>query len=1541
MKRRNLVALVSACAILVIGLVAVITGTVITRTSYGREQLRKFIAQQVASRIHGKLYVGKLSGGLLGGVTIDSLAIRDEQDSLFLSTGRISVSYDPRDLIDKRLYLRSLEVEHPVVNLRQYEGGDWNHKRIFRSEGPKGPKAPGRNFGDYIVVQSVQLKNGAFTLTLPWHPDDSLSGVRLDSAIRYNLRRGDKEIVSYRQRDTTYYAHQYHWRGANAKLSRIRLTDPDSNQFGQLFVIEELAVAEHDPPFFFRNVRGSLRRLKDSIWIDLPHFDLPASTGSARGKIVWGSDLPTRYDIAVHADSVSLADVDWVYPTLPTTGGGSTDLRIVNDSSNLHVIEYRLTDMDVRSTKSRLRGNMTFAVGGPVLAVKNLKLEADPVDFDLVRTLNGGPFPTDWQGQLYGTVSGRGGPLNRFVVDAANMTWRDTHVPGAVTQLRGRGELDILFPAYTAFHGFKVDVARLDLRSIEYLFPSFPRLGGTIAGLATLDSSWLDVRFSDADITHQDGEGTPSRLTGAGRVTWGEEFMSYDVDVQAQPLSLTMLSRSYPSLKLKGLVSGPIRARGTVADLALNTTLTGEAGTLTFDGKLDAYPPGFGVTGSGEVTALDAARLVDRPGVKPTRLNGRYVANVTGDSLANLAGSANVALLAGSAFDGFAIAPSTARLRFADGRVAVDSLFLRSTAATVVAEGALGLRPGVTDSLSFRLVVDSLGGLRQYLAAGKPTGTAADSLGGSLMLTGFLTGRVDSLDASGALVGTDLLVRGQRADTVRGRFAVRDALGARAGDVHLGVSNVQVGGIAIDTIGGTLWFAGAESERFSLFARTPNGVIGRTSGTLRRLPTEGTTLLALDTVGLRVGDAAWALASPVHVRRDTTGIFLDALTLTNGAGGRIDVRGTIPAADRVALGFSLDSVPLEDVGRLLQAERPTSGFAWLSGTIAGTRARPEIAVASRAAGVHVGDMSAELLTSRGNYRNGRFDASLDLYRQGVSAVRATASLPVDLTLFSVAMPDDSLRVRVVADSAELGLVEAFVPTLQRGTGRLSAELEVGGTWRHRTYGGRVAVANGAVFVKNLGIELKGIDGTASVLPGRSGRPDVLDLRLHAWSGNGPGNYIDLTGRVDFTDQSNIAFDNLVLTARNFHAMNRRDLASLDVSTVGEGLVLRGRMSAATLSGGVRVDQGIFYLPDRELLRKQLVELDEAGLRAIGDSLTERSRLLLSETPSEFLANLRLEGVQINLGDDVWLRSREANVKLSGALNVRTAAATLTSRERGADARGQSQSAKRRVGFALEGTINADRGTYTLDLGPVQRTFAVQRGTITFQGTTDFNPLVDITALYTVKRPQQQDLGILVRLHGPFYPYPVIDLSSNESFEIAQSDLVSYLVTGQPAFNLTNAEQNQLQAVAMALLPNASAFLAEKLRDQVGSWVDVVQVQWGTTGSEQDLGPNQPTGLSSSVTSVLAGTRIGGEKQISDNLFLSVSAGLCPFTTAGKDYSFASTLGTKVEYRFDPRLSLQAVYEPQESVRLCNEPTARSIVQSPRQFGLSLFRTWHF
>ena len=179
MTRRRFIALVSLCVLVALGTIVVGVGIVTTQSEWGQNGLRAWVQGRVASSINGRVHIGRISGNFLTGITIDSLELRDDEDSLFVATGKVTLQYDPRDLVDRRLYFRNVELDHPVVVLRQHENWQWNYKRLFRVGGPAKKRGPERGFGDFVVLDSVRIRNGgSVRLTIPWHADDSLGGGR-------------------------------------------------------------------------------------------------------------------------------------------------------------------------------------------------------------------------------------------------------------------------------------------------------------------------------------------------------------------------------------------------------------------------------------------------------------------------------------------------------------------------------------------------------------------------------------------------------------------------------------------------------------------------------------------------------------------------------------------------------------------------------------------------------------------------------------------------------------------------------------------------------------------------------------------------------------------------------------------------------------------------------------------------------------------------------------------------------------------------------------------------------------------------------------------------------------------------------------------------------------------------------------------------------------------------------------------------------------------------------------------------------------------
>ena len=1529
MKRRHIVILVSAITLLTIIFVAAVTVGVGVGTDPGREFIRARIQNELAGSLKGKVHIGKIRGGnfFLSGVRIDTFEIRDLEDSVFVASGPITLEYDSRDLLDRRILLRNVTVERPVVRLRQYKEGDWNLERLFRKEKPSIPGVPGRSFGDYVRLDSVRVRDGQVILIRPWSPSDTLKGARRDSVVRYNLAAKDREI----RRSGDGFTRTYRWTRMAATLPRVRIADPDSSRFGQLFEIEQMRADETDPPFNFRNVRGTVRKLGDTIFIDAPHFDLPGSTGSARGRVWWGGG--TKVDVRVRGDSVSLRDVAWVYPTFPREGSGKTDLRITNDSVDNSKFNFALTNLDARSTRSHLTGAMTFRTGEPVLVVKDVDLRASPLNFDLLRTFAGDTFPVDWQGDLFGMVRGPGGPLTRFVIDTSFVTFRDAHVRGAITQASGRGGLNILYPALAKFHGFQVNAVNVDLRSIEFLFPEFPRIHGTVNGIATLDSSWLDVRFSNADLTHRNGPGEPTRVTGSGRITYGEQFVTFDAAISAQPLSLTQMSRAY-DWGLKGVMNGPIVAKGTADDFLLTMRLQGPAGRFSYNGRMDMYGLDISANGSGRAEQLDPALILARENVPTGFITGDYQLAVRGDTndLGTLVGSAAMQVERAE-LDGIRVFPSRARVRFADRRLYLDTLRVESVAAMITAAGALGLAERTTDTLAYQVSVDSLGGLRRYVTQltsgfrGAST-SATDSIAGTLLVRGTASGSVKALDVKGTLTGNNLFVRREAGRDVTGSFEITDLVNGPAGTVHARFNSLNVGGILVDTLGANIRLAGGVQPKgtFSVGGRTRNSVEFQSEGDFAMATDVADVLLR--GLAVRTDSSRWALARPSRILLEgTNGVTIDSLIVANGRGAQLVVHGVVPDSGRARMMLLADNVPLRDIGQIVQLRDTLRGVAHVTVQGEGTAALPEMTMQARLNEVSYGGIRLERVTANAQYAARRARFGVDLQAGGRRALAAQGSLPVDLRYFGAQLlEEDSLSASIRTDSASFNLVQALIPGLSGATGRLVANLDIGGSWRHPDVTGPFRIEDGAITLDSLGIRLRDVN----VDLGFFGHRDSLAIRrMVARSGQNPGDSLSVTGYVEYTDVDD-PYLNLRLDARTFHALDRRSLARLDISTESDGLRLRGNLHGATLRGGLIVDRGAVFLPDPELARKRPVDFTSVIRDTIGAQEVRPNAL------ARLFESVLFDGVRVTLGDEVWLQSPEARIKLAGALNVQRRATRTATIGAGGIIEDDSLLVP-----VLDGVVIAERGTYTLDLGRVvQREFQVEGGTVTFF-PTDPDPLLNISAIHTVRAASTgANVRIRVRITGPF-SNPAVGLESAESFGMSQSDMVSYLIFGQPNFELGSQGKGYVQLAAQTLFPTATTFAAQQLRGILGPAADFLQLRPGAA-DVSGFGQRDKTttdALGGSVRDAFLTSRLGGERQITENLFVSLSTGLCGWTNDGslEALNILNGLSGRFEYRFSRNASVKLGREPSA----CNPAQVARVVAPPSQWGLSFFKTWRF
>lgn len=1120
----------------------------------------------------------------------------------------------------------------------------------------------------------------------------------------------------------------------------------------------------------------------------------------------------------------------------------------------------------------------------------------------------------------------RGGPVTEFRLDEATLAFDDAHVPGAQSRAVATGMANIFTPSEAILKGLDLRIDQLDLRTPRFVNPLFPELNGIMRGTMRIDSLWYDAVFSNADLEHVDGPGLPSHLTGSGKYTLLPEGVKFDVDMQASPLSYTTLSRSYPNMPLRGTAVGSIRAAGMAEDFSIQTTLAGEGGELAYTGRADALEPIFGANGQFRVRGANMEALFGDSRFPHSNLSLAGDVAMAGADLPSMRGPLRATVDQFSRIADVRVFGGALYARFDSGLVRIDTMTVESSALRMTARGGLGLVATRTDSLQFTAMIDSLGGLRPWLQSGDSLTrfvNPGDTLRGTFEVRGQVSGTIDTTAANGLsldarLDAASLVFGTARAARTSATLSVKDLLHGGNGLLQLTVDSARAAGIDIASLAGRSTLRGGLAERFAVEMRTPSEARIAATGGVSRL--DSITTLRIDTLSVRVDSGmarprGFRLAAPADIRvaRNRTG-SLDSLVLVHSDTGRLAIRGAIGDSGAVRGTLDMDRVPLADVGRLLQTSGLKGGTATATATISGTREQPLIDGTMSLRDAVAGRIRLSALDAKARYRDKRLAVDATLGAGGREALTATASIPIDLALVPgrTRQRDEALTGRIVSNRADLALLESLFPDVTSASGRFSTDIALSGTWERPRLRGQILMDSGALSLANLGINLN--QATADI--GLSG--DSIFVRRFGATSGLRADSLGISGVVSLIDPKKPAFD-LRLTANNFLAVDKARTATL-VLTTTTPITLTGTSDDPRVRGALRIDRGKVYI--NALAQRRGLDLSD-NLDVI-DTMSFGVNALLPSAPSALVQNLMLDNVRVNIGDDVWLRSPEANLKLGGTLRVTRSA----SRD------------GRRARLALSDSLVVERGTYQLNLGIARPGFEVDRGVVRFYGDPDLEPALDITALHVVRETRansnRQDVRIRVAIGGTL-DRPTLALSSADNPPLPESDLLSYLVTGEPAYALlgtTYAEQGATLALRLA-----SSYLSSRL---AGGRFDVVQVE------PTALGPGEVANLRQNGLGILASTRVGVGGQVARHTYFTFTTGLCGLSSQssanGGDAlsSFAAGLGVKLERRFESGLRVSLGLEPASDALSCGRlGISRTFQQTPPQIGVDFFRVWTF
>jgi autotransporter translocation and assembly factor TamB len=586
----------------------------------------------------------------------------------------------------------------------------------------------------------------------------------------------------------------------------------------------------------------------------------------------------------------------------------------------------------------------------------------------------------------------------------------------------------------------------------------------------------------------------------------------------------------------------------------------------------------------------------------------------------------------------------------------------------------------------------------------------------------------------------------------------------------------------------------------------------------------------------------------------------------------------VPVAGEGLLEGSVVGLPIADVWALA-GRNPDHVSGQMGGTfsITGTARNPIIGASVSIVNAQFNDFNAPQMSGEFRHRDRRVTGDVNLFRRGDPILQVAVDLPYDLGIGRVGQRRISgpLSISARADSVDLSFFDAISPAVRRTEGTFDADLGITGTWERPELTGSMTVDNGAANFPSLGVRYHNINGRVEL------SADTIYIRaLTRESGGGSAT---VGGFVRLQELSKPILALTIRTA-DFDAV---DIAGfLSLTTAGE-VRLDGPVFNATMTGRGTATRGVFYFAD--LITKEVVNLEDSLFQGLVDTALLQEEGLGAAFENRFLDSLRIDSLGLSIGSEVWLRSGEANIQLTGALVV-----NKTHRE-----------------YRLTGELQTPRGSYRLEVLPaVTREFTVTRGTVRYFGTPDLNADLDIDARHIVRtRGREENVDVFINIGGTVYE-PRLTLTSDVNPPLSDDEIMAYLLFGGAALDPSETRTAEFAA------ERVSQVVSGQIENLVISSMDVPLDYF-------QIRPAARGGL-------LGGAEIALGKQftvLGTSAFLTATPRFCP-----RLQDKPVDIGGSLEFRLSRRWLLQAQAEPRRS---CDAFTTESTGTFEYQFGLDL------
>lgn len=958
-------------------------------------------------------------------------------------------------------------------------------------------------------------------------------------------------------------------------------------------------------------------------------------------------------------------------------------------------------------------------------------------------------------------------------------------------------------------------------------------------GVSVADSDYsVEARLSNIDLGAFLPElGLPStdlngqvRLLGRGSALKGEIKI-----IPSRMASATIVSASLP-FSIDGPNLKLTDARVIASDGAVRASLSTDLSRLPSKADL----PGLLHLGLRMEANLDSVEIARYLGI---------TGNVTGSvAVTTDDGEAVVAFHGGpSMLAGISLSRSDLDLTIDKDGASLSRGLALTALGELAMSGHLDLRTRSTN-LSYMLTSTDSISLEPYLSAGVS----------GLALSGLVAGSLDSLDLLAqirldSLRNSRVFVRGGTLDLAASRLnwaslgKVPSLLAQCSGTLKLSADSLAVLNRPVGPFSGE---ATASSGKATLVLNAGNSRSLLSGKLLASATTNAFPAISARVESLKVSLAGsrWSNDRPARIERDESGQIAVRDAGLSHDGTSIQADGILDSSGTADISVAVTSIELAELAKAAGLSDTLTGTADAAGVLTGPIYDPVIIAKIDVKDGRVSRFDFGRLAGDVRYSSGTVDIDCLLLPDSRQSLTVQGAVP--LHRFTTGdMRDLPLFLKISSDSLDISWAPLLLPGVADVKGKLQIDLSVDGTIGDPNPSGDIRLTDCRLRIPDLGLSV--VDASARLKV----TPDSLQLAMLRLVDDSGGEF-RLSGAAGLKGLQVTGMDGRA-TLDRFKIIDLRETMGIVRGTEETRGVIKGSLqiggtpSEPALEGSVVILRAEMPLP----------EATEPGTRPPETSL---DTFLRSPFVRRFSAAIR-----VDMPRNLWVRSVDVNSEVQGNLNITKAAGSPI--------------------LVFFGSLQSIRGWYLYQ----GRSFAIDRGEMTFQGTERFDPEISFIGTHRLAggatgEPIPVQIIVGGTLERPQITLEASDPETNEPMN--EIDIMAYLLFGRPA-NLTATETVALESRAKGLLMGlAASRLKQSIADQFG--LDVIEIEEGTTGRAGD-------------------TRVRLGKYVSQDLFVSYSQLLSTSSLRQVDLArLRENAEVRVEYEINSHLNVEGSMDAQ-------------------------------